>query len=107
MKVTRKDKVWLGVVITLSLTGAYFYFSQPTVYIRPDTVEVEKQVEALEKRIETAKEARKEEVEEEAQEAYRELYELRMTEIENEVIDQYQVELDARKASNTEKVQAY
>jgi phosphoribosylformylglycinamidine (FGAM) synthase PurS component len=105
-----KDKLGLGVIIALSLVSGYFYLSDTTVYVKSGdstTVEIEKEVSELDKRIKTAQNAKIGEIEVEAKQAYQDLYDLRMVEIENTMIDEYQVELEARKASNTEAVSAY
>jgi len=105
-----KKILTLSTIFGLSVAVGYLILSQPsvhTVQIAPERVEIEKTVSELEVRIEDAIRASQGEIEAEAQRAYDDLYELRMTEVENTVIDEYQAELDARKASNTEKVLAY
>lgn len=87
------------VVIVLGLIlGGMALIPSTTEYVAPEVVEVEKevQVDALEKTIKDAQDAKVEEVKTKAQEAYDAAYTHEMKTIELEVISEFGKKLDAR-----------
>ena len=80
-----------------------------TQYVAPEVVEVEKevQVDALEKSIKDAQEAKKGEIEATAKAAYDEAYNQEMRKVELEVVKSFNEKLEARQIELEKETKQY
>ena len=94
----------LGVII-----GGFYLKGSKVEYVQNEPVVVEKevQVDALDKAIKDAQDAKKAEIEDTAKKAYDEAYDQEMKKVELEVIQSFSEKLDARQIELEKETKEY